>query len=113
MRVIVFPGGSQIMSKEAKAMRLVSGIKRGEQIEFYFNGQPIKAFKGETIATALMAAGNMVARKIDGQPLGVYCNIGVCLSCLMTLNSVRSVRVCRSPVTEGCQVETQDIERKR
>ena len=101
------------MSKEAKAMRLVSGIKRGEQIKFFFNGQPVKAFKGETIATALMAAGHIIARKTDGQPLGIYCNIGICHSCLMTVNGVRSVRVCRTPVTEGCQVETQDIERKR
>ena len=101
------------MIEETKAMRLVSGIKRGEQIEFYFNGQPVKAFKGETIATALIAGGHMVARKIDGHPLGVYCNIGFCHSCLMTVNGVRSVRVCRTSVTEGCQVETQDMERKR
>ena len=59
------------MSKEVKATRLDAGIKRGEQIEFYFDGQPIKAFKGETIAAALMASGHMVARTIDNQPLGV------------------------------------------
>jgi sarcosine oxidase subunit alpha len=101
------------MSKEVKATRLEAGIKRGEQIEFYFDGQLIKAFKGETIASALMASGHMVARTIDNQPLGVYCNIGVCHSCLMTVNGVSSVRTCRTLVTEGCKVETQHFERTK
>jgi sarcosine oxidase subunit alpha len=101
------------MSKELKATRLDAGIKRGEQIEFYLDGQPIKACKGETIASALMASGHMVARTIDNQPLGVYCNIGVCHSCLMTVNGVSSVRTCRTLVTEGCKVETQHFERTK
>lgn len=101
------------MSEEVGAKRLNSGIRRGEQIEFYCDGQPLKAFKGETIAAALMAAGHTVARTIDSQPLGVYCNIGVCYSCLMTVNGVKSVRTCRTPVTEGCKVETQHFERMK
>ena len=101
------------MSEETGAKRLNSGIRRGEQIEFYLDGQPLKAFKGETIAAALMASGHMVARTIDSQPLGVYCNIGVCHSCLMTVNGVKSVRICRTAVTEGCHVETQHFERTR
>ena len=101
------------MSEQVKAKRLNSGIRRGEQVEFYLNGQPVKAFKGESIATALMAAGHIVARTIDNQPLGVYCNIGVCYSCLMTVNGVKSVRTCGTLVTEGCQVETQHFERTK
>jgi sarcosine oxidase subunit alpha len=101
------------VSEEIRAKRLNSGIRRGEQVEFYFDGQPLKAFKGETIAAALMAAGHTVARTIDSQPLGVYCNIGVCHSCLMTVNGVKSVRTCRIPVTEGCKVETQHFERTK
>ena len=101
------------MSEETGAKRLNSGIRRGEQIEFYLDGQPLKAFKGETIAAALMASGHMVARTIDSQPLGVYCNIGVCHSCLMTVNGVKSVRTCRAQVTEGCKVEAQHFERTK
>ena len=101
------------MSEEVRAKRLNSGIRRGGQIKFYFDGEPLTAFKGETIATALMAAGYPVARTIDSQPLGVYCNIGVCHSCLMTVNGVKSVRTCRTLVTEGCRVETQHFERTK
>ena len=101
------------MSEEIGAKRLNSGIRRGEQIEFYLDGQPLKAFKGETIAAVLMASEHMVARTIDSQPLGVYCNIGVCHSCLMTVNGVKSVRTCRTQVTEGCKVETQHFERTK
>ena len=49
------------MSEEVRAKRLSSGIRRGEQVKFYFDGEPLTAFKGETIATALMAAGHPVA----------------------------------------------------
>jgi sarcosine oxidase subunit alpha len=101
------------MSKELKTIRLDSGIRRGDQVEFYLNGQPLKAFKGETIATALMASGHMVARTIDSQPLGVYCNIGICHSCLMTVNGVNNVRICKTQVAEGCKVETQHFERTK
>lgn len=101
------------MSEGVRAKRLNSGIRRGEQVRFYFDGKPLTAFKGETIATALMAAGHPVARTIDSQPLGVYCNIGICHSCLMTVNGVKSVRTCRTLVTDGCRVETQHFERTK
>lgn len=99
------------MSKKLQAKRLDSGIKRGEEIEIIFDGKPLKAFKGETIAAALMASGHLVTRTIDDQPLGVYCNIGVCHSCLMTVDGLKSVRICKTLVTENCKVETQHFER--
>jgi predicted molibdopterin-dependent oxidoreductase YjgC len=67
----------------------------------------MKAHAGETIAAALMNAGCFVSRTIDQKPLGVYCNIGVCHSCVMTVNGTPNVRICKTPVTAGCRVETQ------
>ena len=95
------------MGKDNKSIRLDKGIERGEPVQIFVDGAPVTAYKGETIATAMMGAGLMVSRTIDNKPLGVHCNIGVCHSCVMTVDGVSSVRICKTPVTEGCRIETQ------
>jgi sarcosine oxidase subunit alpha len=91
--------------------RLDSGVQRGEPVEIIFDGQTVKAYKGETIATALMAAGHLSLGTSFLQPRGVYCNIGVCHSCVMTVNGIRSVRICKTLVFDGCRVESQQNEK--
>ncbi len=95
------------MNSTDKATRIQEGVLRGDPIEFFLDGKPVRAFKGETIAGALMSAGCFVSRTIDQKPLGVYCNIGVCHSCVMTVNGTPNVRICKTLVSEGCRVETQ------
>jgi len=80
-------------------------------VEFFVDGQPVTAYKGETIAAALMNAGYFTSRTIDDRPLGVYCNIGVCYSCVMTVNGIPSVRICKTLVSEGCRVESQRFQK--
>lgn len=89
-----------------KAVRLEKGIKRGKAVRIFVDDQPVPAFEGETIATALLGAGHLVSRTINEQPLGVYCNIGICHSCVMTVDGVPGVRICRTPVADGLRLET-------
>jgi predicted molibdopterin-dependent oxidoreductase YjgC len=93
-------------------IRLEGGIKRGKAIRIFVDGQPVPAYEGETIASALMAAGRFVSRTINDRPLGVYCNIGICHSCVMTVDDVPGVRICRTPVSDGLRVKKGDF-RKR
>jgi hypothetical protein len=95
------------MNKRSEAIRIQDGVERGELVEFFVDGMPFTGYKGETIACALMNAGYFVSRTIDGNPLGVYCNIGVCYSCVMTVNGISSVRICKTPVSQGCRIESQ------
>ena len=99
------------MDKRSHAIRIQEGIQRGAPVEFFVDGQPVTGYKGETIASALINAGYFVSRTIDGNPLGVYCNIGVCHSCVMTVDGHSSVRICRTPVSEGCRVESQHFQK--
>lgn len=101
------------MDNKLLSRRLDAGVQRGEPVEIIFDGQTVKAFKGETIATALAAAGHLTAGTSFSQPRGVYCNIGVCHSCVMTVNGVPSVRICKTLVTDGCRVESQHCEKRR
>ena len=63
----------------------IGGIRRGDSVEFTFEGERIVAQKGETIAMALWAHGQRVLRNSsrDGGPLAVLCNMGVCYECLV------------------------------
>jgi len=82
-------------------------FKRGRKVTFYFNGTPISAFEGETVAAALYASGIRVIREGAVGPEGVFCMIGKCSTCLVTVNGVPHVRACREPVREGLVVESE------
>ncbi len=96
------------MYDKSLAMRQKKGFKRGELVKIVYNGQIISAYKGETIATALIAAGHLVSGYSHSQPRGVYCNIGICHSCAMKVNGIGNTRICKTLVTDGCQIESQN-----
>ena len=83
---------------------------RGKEINFTFNGQPMKGCEGETIAAALHAAGVKVLAKSPEKhrPRGFYCAIGNCASCQMTVDGEPNVRTCITLLREGMKVETQE-----
>lgn len=79
-------------------------------VTIYYDGKPIKAKEGEMVAAALMASGVKVLRKtaIHHKPRGIFCAIGRCTDCAMTINGIPGVRTCVTRVEEGMKVETQD-----
>jgi len=83
---------------------------RGKEVTIYFEGKPIKAYKGETIAMALHAAGiRTLQRSINKhRPRGLFCAIGKCSSCLMKVNGIPNVRTCITLVEDGMQIERQE-----
>jgi aerobic-type carbon monoxide dehydrogenase small subunit (CoxS/CutS family) len=86
-----------------------AGVERGRPLSFYFDGEPIAAFEGETIAAALLAAGRRVLRTtaVTGTPRGVFCGMGVCFDCLVVVDGEPSRRACMIFAKDGMRVETQ------
>lgn len=84
-------------------------FSRGEKIEFIFDGKTIEAYEGETIAAALYSAGVKVLgySLFKHRPRGLYCAIGNCSSCLMTVNGEPNVRICTTKAEEGMIVKSQ------
>ena len=84
-------------------------FERGREVTIYFEGQPIKAYEGETIATALHAAGIRVLNYSanEKRPRGLFCVIGKCSSCLMVVNGIPNVRTCITLVEDGMRIEPQ------
>ncbi len=93
----------------ATGRRIAAGVERGPQIEIEVDGEQVAAYQGETIAAALIASGRQVFRRTarHDSPRGIFCGMGICFDCLMTVNGVRNVRTCVTPVEPGMKVETQ------
>ena len=92
-------------SKSASGIRIDS-LNRGKEIIFFVNGRSTMAHTGETIHAALIAAGYRQFRKSKThQPRGVYCGMGVCYDCLVTVNKGSTQRACATLVEEGMEVE--------
>ena len=89
--------------------RIKSGITRGKEIEISVNGQAVRAFEGETIGAALTAAGIRELRRTEQlqDPRGLYCCMGTCHGCLVTVNSQPNVRACVTQVQTGQQITLQ------
>jgi hypothetical protein len=89
--------------------RIGKSTAREKPFRFTVDGAPVEAYPGETIATALLAAGRRTARRTAhrGEPRGVFCAIGVCHDCRMVVNGEANVRTCLVPAGAGMVVETQ------
>ena len=82
--------------------------QHGRSIQIQVDGKPIEAFEGETVAAALLASGIHTFRlsRKNQEPRGLFCGMGICYECLVTVNGTHSVQACLTPVAEGMQVET-------
>jgi len=78
-----------------------------EGVLFRWKGKPIAARHGEPIAAALLAAGIRCLRMSEThrEPRGVYCGIGHCMECRVTVDGRTGVRACLTPVRGGEEVE--------
>lgn len=94
---------------KAKNLRVERGVEKKKSFEIEFDGEKIVAFEGETIATALLAAGKMIFRKTNKRkdPRGIYCGMGICFECRMIVNGRPNILVCQEIATPNCKVQTQ------
>jgi hypothetical protein len=78
-------------------------------VEFTFDGAAVSGRDGEPIAAALFAAGYRVLRTMPrfGDARGGYCMIGRCTDCLVVVDGLPNVPACRTPVSAGQVVRTQ------
>lgn len=83
-------------------------VSRGAKVSLLLDDQPIEAFEGETVASALMVNGQVAMRTtIEGDPRGLFCGMGVCFDCLVIVDDVPNTRACMTWVKDGMKVYTQ------
>lgn len=74
-------------------------IPTSEIINFYWKNQLLKAIKGETIASALIANGYDIFghHPKDNTPMGLFCANGQCSQCMVLVNH-KPVKACMAKV---------------
>jgi len=85
-------------------------FKKRKKLRFCYKKKQLVGEEGDTIASALHAAGvKTLTRSVKYEsPRGFFCGIGKCSSCLMRVNGIPNVRTCIAPLKEGICVEMQD-----
>lgn len=85
---------------------------RTKEVTFTFDGKEYTGYEGDTIASALLAHGIRTLRVQEekGTPRGIYCNIGHCFECRVTVNDIQGVRACLEPIKDGMVVTSGTLQ---
>ncbi|MEU7244544.1 (2Fe-2S)-binding protein [Streptomyces sparsogenes] len=88
-----------------------SGTRRpdgGHPCRLSFDGRTIHARPGQTVGAALVAAGVVAwrATRAASRPRGLFCGIGVCYDCLITVDGRPDQRACLVPAADGMRLES-------
>ena len=75
-------------------------------MRFSFEGQPLEAKAGDSVAAALLAVGVTAGREtpVSGAARGPWCLMGVCFDCLVEIDGVANRQAWLVPVAEGMAV---------
>jgi len=85
-------------------------VDRSKTVTFEFDGASVQSYEGDTVASALCAAGvRTFSRSFKyHRPRGLLCVAGRCPNCLVTVDDVPNVRACTEPVREAMKVRHQN-----
>jgi sarcosine oxidase subunit alpha len=78
-------------------------------IRFEFNGKPVTARPGDTVASALYRSGQRIFSRSFKyhRTRGLLCLAGKCPNCMMNVDGMANVRTCVTPVRQGMRVQHQ------
>lgn len=98
------------MNESSENARIRAGVTRGREVTISVDGEPVRAYEGETIGGALTASGLRAIRRSPHRrdPRGLYCGMGLCHECLVTVDGQANERACMTPVRAGQVVELQN-----
>jgi predicted molibdopterin-dependent oxidoreductase YjgC len=86
-------------------------FRRGvpEQWAMSFDGRQVRARDGDSVASALLAAGIYVTRltPVSGAPRGPWCMMGACFECVAIVDGRRGTRTCMTTARQGLRIDTQ------
>lgn len=91
---------------------ILGPLEKNRKIKFTFDGKNYFGYEGDTIASALLANGIRTLRvhEESGTPRGIYCNIGHCYECRVTVNQTSGVRACLTKIKPHMVIESGTIQ---
>jgi sarcosine oxidase subunit alpha len=82
-------------------------IDRDRKLSFTFDGKRVEAYEGDTIGSALYAAGQRTFSRSFKyhRRRGLMCCAGQCPNCIVAVDGAPGARACVEPAREGIRVE--------
>jgi len=94
-----------------KGLRLTGVARSVAPVTISFDGEAITALPGESVAAALSAAGILAYRRTaSGAPRGLFCGMGACFDCIVTIDGKANQRACLAKVAQGLRIESRPPE---
>lgn len=82
------------------------------ELDLVFEGRPLRAGEGDTLASALTHAGERALRTTrDGGARGLFCGMGVCGECALEVDGEPGRLACLTPARAGMRVARQPVAR--
>ena len=88
----------------------IEGGDNRARVSLQFDGRPIEARAGDSVAMALLQDGCIPFRTtpVSGAPRAPLCLMGVCFECLLEVDGRANVQGCMVEVRDGMQVRRQE-----
>ena len=76
-------------------------------MKVFVNGAEIEATESENVGTFLLKRRQQVLRKtrFEENPRGMFCGIGVCFDCIVTIDGIANQRACITQLRDGMRIE--------
>lgn len=90
---------------------ILKNLENSSYVNFQFDEVTYQGIKNESLSAALLANDVRTLRlhEESGDPRGIYCNIGHCYECRVTVNGKSDVRACLTCVEEDMVVESGKV----
>ena len=92
--------------------RLAQSDAGARPVTVRFEGREIAAREGESLAAALLGAGEAVFRHspVSDAPRGPFCMMGACFDCLVEIDGLPGQQACMTVVREDMEVRRDRVE---
>ena len=92
------------MANDSRIKRAIASDNKPLTIQF--EGKPLLAFEGETVAATLLANGIDFTRTsaISDSNRAPYCMMGTCFECLVEINHIPNRQACVELVSAGMEI---------
>ena len=82
-------------------------VRQGPTISIEIDGESFNAVAGESIASALTASGKLeLGRDKSGASRGLFCGMGACFDCQVSVDGGPPVRACLTKVRQGMKLRS-------
>jgi sarcosine oxidase subunit alpha len=88
----------------------ITSMKRGPKITIVVNGRKHPAYLGESVHAALLSAGIKILRTTPKhhKSRGIFCGMGVCYDCLVTIDGIPNQRACMTQVQDRMEIRIDE-----